>query len=52
LILQVIDAKNKLTAFARVALPEVKAKNAADAAALDTFNVELTKTLETLAAGY
>jgi hypothetical protein len=49
---QVVDAKNKLTAFARRALPIVKARNAADSDGLETFIVELGKTLQTLAVNY
>jgi hypothetical protein len=44
----VIDAKNKLSAFERKALPEVKAKNATDAAALETFFHDLDKALDAL----
>jgi hypothetical protein len=51
-IRQVIDAKKKLTDFARKALPEVKMRNAADAANLERFIVELEKTLETFAVQY
>jgi len=49
-IRQVVDAKNKLVAFSRKALPQVRAKNAADSAGLEIFIVELGKTLETMAA--
>jgi hypothetical protein len=48
----VIEAKRKLNAFAREALPVVKMRNAADAAGLERFIVELEKTLETLAINY
>jgi len=51
-IREVIDAKKKLTSFARVALPEVKMTNAADATSLESFIVELGKTLETFAVKY
>jgi hypothetical protein len=49
---QVVDAKAKLTAFARATLPKVKARNADDASALETFLVELEKTLQTFADRY
>jgi hypothetical protein len=49
---RVADARNKLTAFARQALPALKARNAADADALERFIVELQKTLATLTIGY
>lgn len=49
---QVVDAKVKLAAFSRLALPIVKAKNAADSAALERFIVELEKTLQTIADRY
>ena len=51
-IRQVIDARNKLTAYARESLSSVKARNAADAGGLETFIVELEKTLQTLALNY
>jgi len=51
-IRQVIDARNKLTAYAREALPGVKAGNAADAASLERFIVELEKTLQTMTLNY
>jgi hypothetical protein len=51
-IRQVLDAKNKLTDFARRALPIVKAKNAADSDSLERFIVELGKTLQTMAVNY
>jgi hypothetical protein len=41
-----------LTAFARATLPKVKARNADDASALETFLVELEKTLQTFADRY
>jgi hypothetical protein len=49
---QVVDAKNKLTAFTRRALPIVMARNAADSNGLETFIVELGKTLQTMAVNY
>lgn len=49
---RVIDARNKLTAFAGKALPALKARNAADADALERFIVELQKTLATMAVNY
>jgi hypothetical protein len=49
---EVIDARNKLSAYAHVALPEVRARNAADANGLETFMVELGKTLRTMAVNY
>ncbi len=51
-IRHVADARNKLDAFARDALPILKAKNAADSAGLERFIVELKKTLATLAVHY
>ena len=51
-IRDVIDAKKKLISFARVALPEVKTRNAVDEASLESFIVELGKTLETFAVKY
>jgi hypothetical protein len=48
----VIDAKNKLTAFERKALPEVKAKNVTDAAALETFFHDLDKALDAMTYTY
>jgi hypothetical protein len=51
-IRHVADARNKLTAFARQALPALKARNTADADALERFIVELKKTLATLALNY
>ena len=47
-----VDAKNKLTAFARAALPIVIARNRADSDGLERFIVELGKTLQTMAVGY
>jgi hypothetical protein len=49
---QVVDAKAKLNAFARETLPKVKARNAVDASGLETFLVELEKTLQTMADRY
>jgi hypothetical protein len=49
---QVVDAKNKLTAFTRRALPIVGARNAADSGGLEIFIVELGKTLQTMAVNY
>ena len=51
-IRQVLDAKRKLTDFARRALPIVKSKNAADSDGLERFIVELGKTLQTMAVNY
>ena len=51
-IRHVVDARNKLDAFAGHALPELKAKNAADEAGLERFIVELKKTLATMAVHY
>jgi hypothetical protein len=51
-IRQVIDARKKLIAFARVAVPEVKLSSAADATRLESFVVELRRTLETMAVRY
>lgn len=51
-IRHVVDARNKLTAFAGKALPALKARNPADANALERFIVELEKTLATLALNY
>jgi hypothetical protein len=48
----VADARNKLTAFARLALPPLKARDAADADALERFIVELRNTLASLALNY
>jgi hypothetical protein len=48
----VIDAKNKLTAFEQKALPEVKAKNATDAAALQTFFHNLDRALDAMTYVY
>ena len=49
---QVINARNKLTAFAGKALPALKTRNAADAEGLERFIVELQKTLATMAVNY
>lgn len=49
---QVVDAKVKLAAFSLAALPIVRSKDVADAAALERFIVELEKTLQTLADKY
>jgi hypothetical protein len=51
-IREVVDARNKLKAFAGRALPALKARNAADADGLERFIVELQKTLATLAENY
>jgi len=48
----VVEAKKRLTAFAREALPIVSARNRADSDALERFIVELEKTLQTMAASY
>ena len=48
----VIDAKNKLSAFERKVLPEVKTKNATDGAALETFFFDLDKALDTMTYTY
>jgi len=49
---QVVDAKKKLSAFAREALPVVIARHRADSDVLERFIVELEKTLQTMAIGY
>jgi hypothetical protein len=49
---QVVDAKNKLNAFTRKALPIVMARNVGDSHGLETFIVELGKTLQTMAVNY
>ena len=49
---QVVAAKARLIAFAREALPKLKAKRAADASGLESFVVELEKTLQTMADRY
>ncbi len=49
---QVVDAKAKLTAFTREALPKLKTRSAADARGLESFVVELEKTLQTMADRY
>ena len=51
-IRHVIEAKSKLTAFSRKALPDLKARDAAGADRLEAFVVELGKTLESMAARY
>ena len=51
-IRHVIDAKAKLTAFSRTALPDLKARDAAGADRLEAFVVELGKALESMAARY
>jgi hypothetical protein len=48
----VIGAKARLTDYARKALPDLKARDAAGSDALEAFIVELGKTLESMAAGY
>ncbi len=49
---QVVDAKKKLTAFAREALPVVSARHRADSDVLERFIVELGKTLQTMAVSF
>ncbi len=49
---QVVEAKAKLTAFAREALPKLKTKSAEGASELESFVVELEKTLQTMADRY
>ena len=44
----VVDAKNKLSAFERKILPEVKAKNATDGVALETFFLDLDRSLDAM----
>jgi len=44
----VVDAKNKLSAFERNVLPEVKTKNSADGAALESFFHNLDRALDAL----
>ena len=51
-IRHVLDARNKLNAYGRESLAGVKTRNAADAAGLERFIVELEKTLQTLALNY
>ncbi len=51
-IRHVIDARNKLNAYARESLASVKTRNAADAHGLETFIVELEKTLQQMAVNY
>jgi hypothetical protein len=48
----VVDARNKLSAFERVALLEVKAKNATDAAVLEGFFLYLDRALGALTDTY
>ncbi len=48
----VVDAKNKLSAFERKVLPEVKTKNSTDGAALENFFLELDKDLDALTYTY
>jgi len=48
----VVDAKNKLSAFERRVLPEVKAKNATDGAALESFFLDLDNALDALTYTY
>jgi len=48
----VIDAKNKLSAFERQVLPEVKTKNAAAGAALEGFFFNLDRALDALTYRY
>jgi hypothetical protein len=48
----VINAKNKLSAFERKVLPEVKAKNVTDGAALETFFYDLDKALDSMTYTY
>jgi hypothetical protein len=48
----VIDAKNKLSAFERKILPEVRAKNATDGDALETFFSDLDNALDTMTYTY
>jgi hypothetical protein len=48
----VIDAKNKLSAFERKVLPEVKAKNATDGAAIERFFVDLDNALDAMTYVY
>ena len=47
----VADAKNKLTVFA-AGMPEIRAKNATDAAILDTFIFDLENALDALTYTY
>ncbi len=44
----VVDAKNKLEAFEKKILPQVRAKNATDGSALEAFFLDLDKALDTL----
>ena len=48
----VVDAKKKLTAFAREALPIVIVRNRGESDGLERFMVELAKTLQTMADSY
>jgi hypothetical protein len=48
----VIDAKEKLSAFERKVMPEVKAKNITDGDALDTFFFDLDNALDTMTYTY
>jgi len=48
----VVDAKKKLTTFAREALPIVSARDRVDSDVLERFIVELEKTLQTMAVSY
>jgi hypothetical protein len=44
----VVDAKNKLSAFEKYALPAVKSKNSTDGAALEAFFSDLDRSLDAL----
>ncbi len=48
----VVDAKDKLSAFERKILPEVKTKNATDGAALETFFFDLDRSLDAMTYVY
>jgi hypothetical protein len=48
----VVDAKNKLAAFERKILPEVKAKNATDGSALEMFFLDLNSSLDAMTYTY
>lgn len=48
----VIDAKKKLSAFERMVLPEVQARNVTDGAALETFFFDLDNALDTMTYNY
>ena len=52
IIRKVVEARNKLTEYARESLTGLRARNPADAAGLERFIVELQKTLATLAVNY